>query len=120
MGDDVDRRVVHGPHHPLCLLPTIEPEVGMHRGHPDGEPRQDVIGIVERAVAPDVELGPVEDRQCGERGAEPLDCFALLLEPFDGEPTEAKPDGMIRDRQVPISRGRRPGNEVLQRLMAIG
>ena len=47
------------------------PQLGVHAGHHDVEPGQQVLALVERAVVEDVHLDPGQDAERGQFRVEP-------------------------------------------------
>ena len=60
----------------------------MHAGHPDVEPAEHLVGLVEAAVVEDVDLDALEQPEApaGEVLVDRVDDAELLGQPLDAEP----------------------------------
>jgi hypothetical protein len=82
VAEHIHVRVAYCGHHPLGHRPGGHPQLGMHAGHHDVEPAQQVLALVQRAVVQDVDLDPGQDPERRELAVQRVDQLELIAKPF--------------------------------------
>ena len=93
----------------------------MNGGNDNVEPCERIIGQIEPAVRPDVDLGPLQDPEPGKlliRLVNQLDLFSKPL--FIQSTRDAEALGVVRDRDVGVSFFLRRLNEGAEVMTAVG
>ncbi len=121
MCQHVDVRVLdrgqRAPGQLLCRLVTP----GVNAGDDHVVARQHLIGIVERGVRPDLDLGAVQDPKGRQLGVETRDLGALLIDAVGGEAAgHAERGRVVGEHDVLMSEVARGSRHGLDRVDAIG
>ena len=96
MGDHVDVRMLDRRQRPLRQLFRRLAAAGVDARDDEVEAGEQVIGVVERRIGSDLELGPVEDAEGGQLAVDPGDLGALLRDSFRSQargPRQARASG---------------------------
>jgi hypothetical protein len=84
--EHVHVRAGDGRKHALGHRPGRHPQFGVHAGHDDVEPCEQIFALIEAAVLEDVDLDPAENPERREVGVQLLDERELLHQPLGGQP----------------------------------
>ena len=79
-------RAGDGRQHALGHRPGRHPELGVHAGHDDVKPREQVLALIEAAVFEDVDLDPGQDPERRQIGVQLLDQRELRRQPLGRQP----------------------------------
>jgi len=83
--EHVDARACDGCKHPGGHGPGGHPQLGVHAGHDDVEPGEQVVALVEGAILEDVDLDTGEDAERGQVGVQFLEERELRRQPLCGQ-----------------------------------
>src|SRR5262249_11478584 len=121
MTKDRGKRIADGADQALRLRVAILAEAAVNACHDEAEPRQDLVGIVERSVRKNVGLDSLEDAKAAAPGVEPIDQNMLLHDLVDGE--AARIGGglrMIGDAEVLVAALARCFRHLVERVDPVG